>query len=381
MRTIAYLLQKEFVQIFRNKQMLPIIFGLPIVQLLVLIHAATFEVKTVPTHIVDGDKSGASRHLVERFVSTGYFTVVQFSESMKLGEEDIKRRKATMVLVIPPGFEKDLLTRGAAKVNIILNALDGGIAGIAQSYAAMIIAGYSQEIQTEIMSIAPPSAQTQAAASGNTMLAVRNSFWYNPELNYKHFMLPGILVLLVSLVGLFLSSMNIVKEKEVGTIEQLNVTPIKKYQFIIGKLVPFWMIAMFELAFGLTLGKLIFNTPIVGNVGIIFLSATVYMIVVLGLGLFVSTVTETQQQAMFIAWFIMIIFVLMSGLFTPIESMPPWAQVVTLFNPVAYFIEIMRRVLLKGATFGDIERQWWSLVAYAVVIIMIAVRRYRKVSD
>jgi ABC-2 type transport system permease protein len=387
MRTIAYILQKEFVQIFRNKQMLPIIFGMPIVQLLILIHAATFEVKTVPTHIVDTDKSIASRQLIEHFVSTGYFHVVQFSESMSLGEEDIKRRKAMMVLVIPPHFEKDLLTRGSAKVNIILNSLDGSAAGIAQSYSAMIIAGYSREIQMEIMSITPQmiAPQTMGASPpperNAQIINIENSFWYNPELNYKHFMLPGLLVMLVSLVGLFLSSMNIVKEKEVGTIEQLNVTPIKKYQFIIGKLVPFWMIAMFELAFGLTVGKLAFGTPIVGNVGLVFLSATVYMVVVLGFGLLVSTITETQQQAMFIAWFIMVVFVLMSGLFTPIESMPGWAQTVTLFNPVAYFIEIMRRVLLKGATFVDIERQWWSLVAYAVVIISIAVRRYRKVSD
>jgi ABC-2 type transport system permease protein len=367
--------------------MLPIIFGMPIVQLLILIHAATFEVKTVPTHIVDTDKSIASRQLIEHFVSTGYFHVVQFSESMSLGEEDIKRRKAMMVLVIPPHFEKDLLTRGSAKVNIILNSLDGSAAGIAQSYSAMIIAGYSREIQMEIMSITPQmiAPQTMGASPpperNAQIINIENSFWYNPELNYKHFMLPGLLVMLVSLVGLFLSSMNIVKEKEVGTIEQLNVTPIKKYQFIIGKLVPFWMIAMFELAFGLTVGKLAFGTPIVGNVGLVFLSATVYMVVVLGFGLLVSTITETQQQAMFIAWFIMVVFVLMSGLFTPIESMPGWAQTVTLFNPVAYFIEIMRRVLLKGATFVDIERQWWSLVAYAVVIISIAVRRYRKVSD
>jgi ABC-2 type transport system permease protein len=372
--------------------MLPIIFGMPIVQLLILIHAATFEVKTVPTHIVDTDKSIASRQLIEHFVSTGYFRVVQFSESMRLGEEDIKRRKAMMVLVIPPHFEKDLLTRGSAKVNIILNALDGSAAGIAQSYSAMIIAGYSRDIQMEIMNLAPQMAAPQTIIPQMTgaspppernaqIISIENSFWYNPELNYKHFMLPGLLVMLVSLVGLFLSSMNIVKEKEIGTIEQLNVTPIKKHQFIIGKLVPFWMIAMFELAFGLTVGKLAFGTPIVGNVGLVFVSATVYMVVVLGFGLLVSTITETQQQAMFIAWFIMVVFVLMSGLFTPIESMPRWAQTVTLFNPVAYFIEIMRRVLLKGATFADIERQWWSLVAYAVVIISIAVSRYRKVSD
>jgi ABC-2 type transport system permease protein len=177
-----------------------------------------------------------------------------------------------------------------------------------------------------------------------------------------------------------LSGMNIVREKEIGTIEQLNVTPIHKIQFISGKLFPFWVIALFELAFGLALGKLLFNIPMEGNLLLIFISAGVYLIVVLSFGLLISTMTNTQQQAMLVSFFFMVIFILMSGLFTSIESMPVWAQRVDLLNPVAYFIRIMRMVLLKGSGFHDIAWNFFSLVAYAFCILFLAIWRYRKVS-
>lgn len=381
MRTIIVLLKKEFAQIFRNKQMLPIMFGLPVVQLLILVHAATFEVKVVPTYIVDADKSSFSQRLVSRFASTSYFRIAGASVSLVQAEEAVRRRKATLIVMIPPHFERDLMKGGKTKIQLTLNALDGMAASVAQSYATQILNEYGKNLQISLQSAQPASLASAAApTSPPPVIEIRNSFWYNAELDYKHFMVPGILVLLVSLVGLFLSSMNIVKEKEIGTIEQLNVTPIKKYQFIAGKLVPFWVIALVELAFGLALGKAIFGVPIIGSLWLVFGAATIYLAVVLSIGLFVSTITETQQQAMFIAWFIMIIFILMSGLFTPIESMPVWAQKFAQFNPVAHFIELMRRVLLKGATTRDVSYQLLALGAYAVAMIIIAVSRYRKTS-
>ena len=193
-------------------------------------------------------------------------------------------------------------------------------------------------------------------------------------------MVPGILVLLVTIICMFLTGMNIVREKEIGTIEQINITPIRKYQFIIGKLLPFWIIAQFELAFGLTLGKLLFNIPIEGNLGLVFLFSSVYLMVVLGAGLIISTINNTQQQSMFISFFFMIIFIMMSGLFTPVESMPVWAQEVNIVNPVAYFIKVLRMVLLKGSGFSDIWPQFASISVYAVLVLTFAVWRYRKVS-
>jgi ABC-2 type transport system permease protein len=191
-------------------------------------------------------------------------------------------------------------------------------------------------------------------------------------------MVPGILVLLITVVGLLLSSMNIVKEKEIGTIEQINVTPIRKHEFIIGKLLPFWLIGLFELAFGLFLGRLLYGIPLEGSLPLLFAVAGIYLLVILGFGLLVSTITDTQQQAMFIAWFFMVFFILMSGLFTPIDSMPHWAQQITTINPVAHFVEVMRRVLMKGAGFSEIIDLFGALLVSAVVVITLSVWRYRK---
>ena len=204
------------------------------------------------------------------------------------------------------------------------------------------------------------------------------SFWYNKTLNYKTFMVPGILVLLVTMITLFLSGMNIVREKEIGTLEQINVTPIKKSQFIIGKLFPFWVIGLGLLSIGLIIAKVLFNVPIIGNLGLMYLYTSIYILVILGIGLFISNFTDTQQQAMFISWFFMVIFILMSGLFTPIESMPKWAQIITEFNPIKYFVQVMRMVMLKGSGIIDILPQLLKTILYALIMNGLAVWSYKK---
>jgi ABC-2 type transport system permease protein len=191
-------------------------------------------------------------------------------------------------------------------------------------------------------------------------------------------MVPGILVLLVTMITLFLSGMNIVREKEIGTLEQINVTPIKKHQFIIGKLFPFWVLGLVILTVGLLIAKIIFNVPMLGNIGLIYLFTSVYLLVILGMGLLISNFTNTQQQAMFIAWFFVVIFILMSGLFTPIESMPVWAQNITLFNPIRYFVEIIRMVMLKGSGLQDIFPKFAIITLYAIVMNGLAVWSYKK---
>jgi len=211
-------------------------------------------------------------------------------------------------------------------------------------------------------------------------ITVETSFWYNPELNYKIYMLPGILVILVTVVSMFLAAINIVHEKEMGTIEQLNVTPIKKFEFITGKLLPFLLIALFELAFGLTIGKIFFHIPIVGSIPLLFGFTIIYLLVVLGIGLFISTISSTQQQVMFIAFFFMLVFILMSGIFTPTESMPLWAQKLNIINPFYYFMRVIRMILLKGSGFSDISYEFYSLSIYAVIMLSLSVWRYRKVT-
>jgi ABC-2 type transport system permease protein len=370
MRTILFILQKEFIQIFRNRSMLPIIFVVPIVQLIVLVHAATFEMKNIKLFVVDSDLSFTSRQLTSKFGGSPFFKIADQSQNRKEADDAMQNGDIDAILSVPIDFEKKLYKENRSDIQLVVNAINGTSAGLVNVYSAMVIADFNKGIILKMV----PAGKTMPSKTINTTW----SFWYNPELNFKTFMVPGVLVLLVTIIGFMLSGMNVVREKEIGTIEQINVTPIKKYQFITGKLLPFWILALFELAFGLTIGKLLFDIPLVGNLGLVFLVASVYLLVILGIGLFVSTVTNTQQQAMFVSFFFMMIFILMSGLFTSVESMPLWAQQVDKLNPVAYFIRIIRMVLLKGSGFTDIQRDFFSLLFLAAVILSLSVWRYKK---
>lgn len=354
--------------------MLPIIFVLPIVQLLILSNAASFEIKNINFSYVDNDHSTASRALISKFSASSYFHVIESFESNKEAKLQMQKGKVDVILEIPNHFERNLITEKKSSLSVIINAIDGASAGVENVYITQIINSFNQSIQTNL------SRYHDGVLVQPQNIVVIPSFWYNNTLNYTTFMVPGILVLLVTMITLFLASMNIVREKEIGTLEQINVTPIKKYQFIIGKLFPFWILGMVILTVGLVIAKLVFKVPMQGNIGLIYLFTGVYQLVILGLGLIISNYTDTQQQAMFIAWFIMVIFILMSGLFTPIESMPPWAQNLTLFNPIRYFVEIIRMVMLKGAMLSDIFIQFIIITAYAIVLNIIAVLSYKKVN-
>ena len=346
--------------------MLPIIFVLPIVQLLVLSYTATFEIKVIRLAVTDNDNTVTSRRLIEHFKASPIYLIVEEGADEREGNEKMRDGSAHQALVLLPGFEKSLTLGQKAKVQVVTDAINGSAAALMGTYTLSIIQGFNREIIEKVN----PAAMTP--------IDLTWSFWYNPQLNYITYMVPGILVLLVTIIGMFLSGMNVVREKELGTIEQINVTPIKKYQFIAGKLIPFWIIALFELAIGLLIARLVFNVPILGNIFLIFLVASVYLVVVLGLGLFISTITDTQQQSMFISWFILVIFILMSGLFTPVESMPEWARNLNLVNPIAYFISIIRMIMLKGSGFKDIMVTLFILAGYGILISGLSVWRYRK---
>jgi len=366
MRTIFYIVQKEFLQVFRNRMMLPIIFVVPVVQLLILSYAVTFEIKNINLYIVDNDNTVNSRSLLEHFRSSPFFHVVGQSANSKDGMEYIRKGKAHQMLVLLPGFEKNLVTGTPARVQVINDAINGSAAALMNAYTISIISDFNNRILTDIQ---PGTALP---------IQIKWSFWFNPELDYKTYMIPGILVLLVTIIGMFLAGMNVVREKEIGTIEQINVTPIKKYQFIAGKLIPFWIIALFELAVGLLAARLLFDIPLLGNIFLIFFIASVYLLVVMGIGLFLSTVTNTQQQSMFLSWFVLVIFILMSGLFTPVESMPQWARNLNVVNPIAYFISMIRMVMLKGSGFQHISDKLGILFIYGIAMLSLAVWRYRK---
>ncbi len=373
MKIIRVLLRKEFLQIFRNKAMLPILFVMPVVQLLVLSFAATYELKEVDLALIDRDQSNLSRELTAKFQATGYFTLELETFDQQEALDAMNTGQIKMIIQIPVNFEKDLSDGKPADLQLIIDAVDGSTAGLIQSYSASILNDLNVDKLAELK-IQQPGNQAQQAKAIN--IIPQN--WYNPDLDYITYMVPGILVVLVSMIGVFLSGMNIVREQEIGTIEQLNVTPIRKYQFMIGKLLPFWVIGMVDLLIGLALARYGFQIPFLGSLATVLVVAGIFLIVIQSLGLLISTLTHTQQQAMFIAWFLMVIFILMGGLFTPIESMPQWAQDLTLANPVAYFIKIMRMVLLKGAGWKEIQFMVYALVGMGGVLLLISINRYKK---
>jgi len=374
MKTILFIVQKEFRQIFRNKAMLPIIFVLPLLQLLILSNAASFEIKNIKFSYIDNDHSVASRELISKFQASNYFNIINSFSSKNEADFQMQTGKVDVILEIPNHFERDLIKENGTNLSVSINAIDGAAAGVENVYISQIINGFNQKIQTQLYQY------NEADYVRPINIVTIPSFWYNNTLNYKTFMVPGILVLLVTMLTLFLSSMNVVREKEIGTLEQINVTPIKKYQFIIGKLFPFWVLGLVILTVGLIIAKVVFSVPILGNIGLIYFFTAIYLLVILGIGLIISNHSDTQQQAMFIAWFFSVVFILMSGLFTPIESMPVWAQNLTLLNPIRYFVEIIRMVMLKGATFSDISRPFFIIVFYAFALNGIAVWSYKKVN-
>jgi len=372
MRTILYIIQKEFLQIFRNRIMLPIILFVPIVQLIILVYAATLEMKDIKMVVVDKDMSDISRMLLNKFEGSPFFNISGFTFSLEEAEEAVKANRSDMILHIPAGFEEKLLHENHSEIQILLNAINATVAGLTNAYSLSVLQDFNQDIVSDYMG----TARMTPVKS----VDIRHSFWYNKELNYKVFMTPGILVILVTMIGMILSALNLVREKELGTAEQVNVTPIRKYQFIIGKLVPFWILALLELCLGLVIGKLLYNLPMEGSLFLLFLYASIYLLVVMGIGLLLSTMSSNQLQVMFLAFFFLITFILMSGIFTPSESMPHWAIKMNYINPIAYFMRVIRMVLLKGSGFMDILKETTYLSIYAVVILSLAVWRYRKAS-
>ncbi|MFO7940677.1 MAG: ABC transporter permease [Bacteroidales bacterium] len=370
MRTILFLIQKEFIQVFRNKTMLPIIFALPVLQLLILANAATFEMQSIKLVVVDSDNSTRSRELIHTFEGSSFYQIVAYEEDVDHAFDYLMDNSADAVLTIAHDFERTLLREDKGEVQLLVNAINGTAAGLINAYTSGIIADFNRKILLEMV--------TPDQLSNMKTVQVERSFWYNPDLDYKVYMVPGILVILVTMVSMFLAALNIVREKEIGTIEQVNVSPIGKFQFIVGKLTPFLLIGLFELAFGLAIGWLFFDVPIRGSLGVLFVFATLYLIVVLGIGLFMSTIAQTQQQVMFINFFFMLVFILMSGIFTPTESMPEWAQRVNIINPLAYFMRVIRMIMLKASSMEHILPEVRNLSAYAVVILSLATWRYRK---
>ncbi len=354
--------------------MLILLLVMPVIQTLLLSFAANYEVKDLALAVVDQDHSPTSQQLAAKLGASAYFRINQVATTAT-ADHLMADDRADLILEIPANFERNLVRDGQAPLLLEANAINATKAGLGMAYAGNIIHDFNLEFAEKWVPRLTLSPNPQTT---NPPINVTYSNWYNPRLDYKTFMVPGILGEIVALIICFLTALNIVREREIGTIEQLNVTPLKKWQFILGKLLPFWLLSLVMMTIGLTVGKLVFDIPMLGSLGLVFVYTAVFTPCMLGLGFLISNFSDSQQQAMFTAWFFLIIFILMCGLFTPVTSMPEWAQVLNRMNPIAYFVEFMRLVLLKGAGFEDIKTNFYTVLGYATAANALAVWTYRK---
>lgn len=360
-RALRGLVRKEFIQVFRDRNMLRIIFAMPIIQLLIFGYVANTEVRQIALDVYDFDQSAVSRQYVDALEAGGYFTPQPATISVLELEERFKRNEAEMAMVIPPDFTRDLTGGGQATLGLIADGSNSSTAAIGLGYAARISTQYARDVSD----VATP-------------LQLRYQVLYNPEMESVYFMVPGIVAALLTMVTVMLTSMAIVRERERGTLEQLLVTPMSNWTMLLGKLIPFAVLGLFEMVLALTFGILWFNVPFAGSVPLLFALSGLYLLTTLGIGLFFSTITSTQQQAMFFAWFFSVFALLTSGLFTPVSNMPIWTQYLTWANPMRFFLDIARGIMMRGAGFFDLIVEIRALVIFAVVVLSISVLRFSK---
>ena len=371
---LKYLIQKEFKQFFRNRFLPKLVILMPCAIMLILPWAANLEIKNIDLAIVDSDRSTFSKKLALKAAASEYFNYTGTYPSYNSAMEEIKSGTADIILEIPAGFERNLIKENRATVLISANTVNGTKGGMGSNYLMNIITGYSMELQEEAIGI-------NAATTENVpVIELKPLNRFNPHMDYKIFMVPALMVMLVTLLCGFLPALNIVGEKESGTIEQINVTPVNKFIFIISKLIPYWIIGFIVLTLGFIIARTVYGLTPAGSLFAIYGVTTIYILVVSGFGLVISNYSDTMQQAMFVMFFFMLIFILLSGLYTPVNSMPEWAQVITIVNPLKYFMHIIRHIYLKGSSFSDIIPQVYALCIFAVISNTWAIISYKKSS-
>ena len=372
MRQIYHIIIKEFLHLRRDRKMLAISILAPVIQLILLGYAATTDVKDIPMLVLDQDKSSVSREFINLFVNSGYFVLTQQVNSPDKIDQYIEDGEVWIALVIPSDFSANMLAGRQTTVQLIADGSDANSANIGIGYVSQIIATYSRSLMRTI------ETQTRGRltfAHVNPEVRV----WYNPELKSRNFMVPGVLALVLMIITMTLTSLGIVKEKEIGTLEQLMVTPIKSYQLIIGKLLPFVIIAAVDILLVITVAYWWFGIPLRGSFFLLLGLSGLFVLTTLGLGLFVSTVSKTQQQAMMTAQFFFFMpFIFFSGFTFPIENMPQVIQYITYAIPLRYYIVIVRGLFLKGVGIAELWTQAAALLAFGVVILTLSVLRFKK---
>ncbi|MFZ5518854.1 MAG: ABC transporter permease [Candidatus Zhuqueibacterota bacterium] len=371
-RKILFLIRKEFIQVFRDKPMLVVIFFMPIVQLLLLGYAVSVDIKNIATLVCDQDRSATSRELIRRFENNQYFTLEYYVTEQQEIVGYIDRGKATIAIVIPARFEYDMKRNVSPTIQLLVDGQDSNSSLVAMGYAQRIIQSYSSEILIDQL------IQNPASMSNVRLVTSETRVWYNPNLQAKNFMIPGIIVILLTVITSLLTALGIVKEKEIGTLEQLNVTPIKSYQLMLGKTIPFAILGLLEISFAILVARLWYQIPIRGNLLELFGFAFVFMFTTLGMGILISTNSKTQQQALFMAWFFMLFSILMSGFIFPIDNMPRLMQYLTYINPVRYFVTVVRELFLKGSGLAHLWSQGLIMTLFSIVVITYSSIRFQK---
>jgi ABC-2 type transport system permease protein len=371
LRVIGEIIKKEFFQIRQDKRMLMVSMVAPVLQVLLLGYAATTDITNSTMVVCDMDRTEESRSFVRRFTTSGYF-VDRYSVD-RPGEIDryIEHGEATVALIIPKDFGHKVLQRESAPVQVILDGTDANSSNILLGYATQIIASYSQSV------VASVSGSARGARIARVLPEPR--IWFNPDLKSQFFMVPGVIALVLMLITTTLTALGIVREKESGTLEQLMVTPIKPYQLILGKLIPFTLIGFVDILFVISVARFWFGIPIRGSIPLLFGLSGLFILTTLGLGLLVSTIARSQQQAMLIAaFFFMFPFMLLGGFAFPIANMPQAVQVITYIIPIRYFLVIVRGIFLKGSGFAELWVQAVPLLIIGVSILVLSVLRFHK---
>ena len=371
-RRILTLMWKEFIELRQNPRLFGLIIVAPIVQLTMLGYAATTDVKNVPIVVVDGDRSPISRQLIERFSASPRFRIVAEEFSAAEIDRHLEKGDAWLAIVIPAGLQAAIERDEALdhrQIQILADGTDANSSGVALTYASGLISEFASVLQAERLA--------RTAASGGIEGRVR--VWFNPELVSKDFMVPGVLALLLLVITANLSSMAIVRERELGTLEQLNVTPIGRWELILGKLLPYGLVGFVDVLLVVSVAVFWFEVPLKGSLVTLLAGSATYLLCTLGLGLFVSTISATQQQAMMTATFFFLVpMVYLSGFIFPIENMPRVIQWVTTIIPLRYFLVIVRGVFLKGVGLDVLWPQFAALAAWGVSVLGLAAMRSRK---
>jgi ABC-2 type transport system permease protein len=371
MRQVYHLILKEFRQVFRNRIMVGIIFVMPLVQILILGNAITVDVTNVRVTISDRDRTPMSRDLVASFAHSRLFVVVGTADSDTELRRAFDEDRTSIALVIPRDFQRDVVRGRVPAVQLLVDGIDGNTAGVALGYANEIVQRFQARVVEADPKLALPLRDLHR-------IEAEPRFWYNPNLESRVYVVPGIVALILLIITVFLTGMGIVREKEIGTLEQLMVTPIRAWQLVLGKIIPFIILAFIEINIAIGFVYLLFGIGIEGSYLLLMAEAAIFLMTTLGLGIFISTISETQQQALFVAWFFMIFAILLSGFFIPIPNMPEAVQYLTLANPLRYFLVVLREIYLKGSGLQELLPETLSMLTFGILVLSAAILRFRR---